>query len=398
MRVEGFRGSAVQAAIRHEGRLDLGLIVSDRPAALAGVFTSNEVKAAPVLVGMERLREGPPYARAIVVNSGNANACTGAEGVSRVREICSHVAQELGILPEDALMCSTGVIGEPLPIERIREATPSLIEALSDDGILAVARAILTTDTVEKTVLKRVDIGGVNVTVAGLAKGSGMIGPRMGPPHATMLAFLLSDAVVDPLWFQAAVERSASASFNRITVDGDTSTNDTVLALANGAADNEQINERCHGEALEQVIREVMQDLARQIVQDGEGATKCVTVVVKNARSVAEADSIARTIAESPLVKTAFFGQDPNWGRIMAAAGRAGFPLEQSVMGLAVGGVVIVKNGQGVGQGAEARAKEVMAGHEFSVVLDLGLGEKEASILTCDLSVEYVRINANYRT
>jgi glutamate N-acetyltransferase/amino-acid N-acetyltransferase len=396
--VSGFKGSAVSAGIKYQGRLDLGLIASDEPAVLAAVFTKNEVKAAPVLAGLDRLSRGEPYARAVVVNSGNANACTGNVGVANVHEICSLVAKEMGINSDDVMVSSTGVIGQPLPIGRIRDAVPSLVRGLSENGLEAVADAILTTDTVRKTAVRHIDIEGIEVTVAGMAKGAGMIGPNMGPPEATMLSFVLSDAKVDSAWWQGVLERSVSDTFNRITIDGDTSTNDTVMALANGLAGNKETNDVQYGETFEATLKDLLQDLARQIVRDGEGVTKCVTLVVKGARTAEEADRIARTIAGSPLVKTAFFGEDPNWGRILAAAGRAGFPLDQGVISLAFDDIEIVRMGMGVGNKAEDLAKNVMAAGEFTVVLDLGLGQEEASILTSDLSIDYVRINADYRT
>jgi len=396
--VPGFKGSAVSAGIKYQGRLDLGLIASNEPAVLAAVFTRNEVKAAPVLAGLDRLSRGGPYARAVVVNSGNANACTGIEGVAHVREICALVAKEMGITPEDVMTSSTGVIGQPLPMGRIRDAIPILVRGLSENGLEAVADAILTTDTVRKTAVRHIDIGGVGVTVAGMAKGAGMIGPNMGPPQATMLSFVLSDARIDPAWWQSALERTVSDTFNRITIDGDTSTNDSVMAMANGLAGNMAINDVQYGETFKYVLKDLLQDLARQIVKDGEGVTKCVTLVVRGARTGDEADRIARTIAGSPLVKTAFFGEDPNWGRILAAAGRAGFPLDQGLISLAFDDIEIVRMGTGVGKEAEDLAKKVMTAGEFTVVLDLGLGQEEARILTSDLSIDYVRINADYRT
>ncbi len=396
--VPGFVGSAVSANIKYQGRPDLGLIASNEPAVLAAVFTRNEVKAAPVLAGLDRLRRGEPYARTVVVNSGNANACTGHDGVVHVHEICSLVAKEMGITPDDVMVSSTGVIGQPLPMGRIRDALPALVRGLSENGLEAVADVILTTDTVRKTAIRHIDVGGVEVTVAGMAKGAGMIGPNMGPPQATMLSFVLSDVRVDPVWWQGALERTVSDTFNRITIDGDTSTNDTVMALANGLAGTMEIKGVYYGGTLEAVLKDLLQDLARQIVMDGEGVTKCVTVVAKGARTGEEADRIARTIAGSPLVKTAFFGEDPNWGRILAAAGRAGFPLDQGLISLAFDDIEIVRMGMGVGKEAEDLAKKVMAAGEFTVVLDMGLGQEEARILTSDFSTDYVRINADYRT
>ncbi|PXF59455.1 MAG: ornithine acetyltransferase [Deltaproteobacteria bacterium] len=398
MLVPGFKGSAVSANIKYKGRPDLGLIASNDSAVLAAVFTRNEVKAAPVLAGLDHLSRGGSYARAVVVNSGNANACTGNDGIADVHKICSLVAKEMGITPDDVMVSSTGVIGQPLPMGRITDAVPALVRGLSENGLEAVADAILTTDTVRKTAVRRIDVGGVEVTVAGMAKGAGMIGPNIGPPRATMLSFVLSDAKVAPAWWQGALERTVSDTFNRITIDGDTSTNDTVLALANGLAGNMEINEVHYGGTIGAVLKDLLQDLARQIVVDGEGVTKCVTLVVKGARTGEEADGIARTVAESPLVKTAFFGEDPNWGRILAAAGRAGFPLNQGLISLSFDDIEIVKRGMGVGKEVEDLAKKAMAAGEFTVVLDLGLGQEEASMLTGDFSTDYVRINADYRT
>jgi glutamate N-acetyltransferase/amino-acid N-acetyltransferase len=396
--VPGFRGSAVSAGIKHHRCPDLSLIVSDEPAALAAVFTKNEIKAAPVLVGLERLRRGRPYASAIVINSGNANACTGAQGIAHVNEMRDLVAREMAINADDVMVASTGVIGKLLPMERITAAIPSLVKSLSENGLEAVANAILTTDKVRKIAVRHIDIGGRKVTVAGMAKGAGMISPNMGPPLATMLSFIMSDARVDLAWWQYIFEKIVSDTFNQITIDGDTSTNDTLMALANGLADNIEINRNQYGETFEAVLKDLLKDLAWQIVMDGEGATKCVTIVVRRARTRDDANRIARTIAESPLVKTAFFGEDPNWGRILAAAGRAGLSLDQKQIGLAFNDVEIVKMGTGMGKKAEDLAKKVMTAREFTVVLDLGLGQQEASILTTDLSAEYVKINANYHT
>ncbi len=396
--VPGFKGSAVESGIKHQGRLDLGLIVSDVPAVLAGVFTRNAVKAAPVLVGLDRLCKGRPYARAIIANSGNANACTGPEGVVHVHEIQGLLSRELGIDPEDIMVSSTGVIGEPLPIDRIERAIPRLVSRLSEEALDSVADAILTTDTARKTAIRHLDICGTIITIAGMAKGAGMIGPNMGPPRATILSFILSDAVVDPYWWQFIVEEAVSESFNRIIIDGDTSTNDTLLGLANGLAGNPTINEDRHGQAFRAVLEDLLQDLAHQVVRDGEGVTRCVTICIKGARNSDEADRIARTVAMSPLVKTAFFGGDPNWGRILAAAGRAGLSIDQGLIDLYFNGVKLVRGGICEGKDAEEKAREVMAAEEFSITLDLGLGKGEAQVLTSDLSVDYVRINADYRS
>lgn len=400
MNVPGFKGSAVAAGIKYASRLDLGLIVSERPALVAGVFTTNEVKAAPVLLDMERLgNDEPRKAGAIIVNSGNANACTGPQGLADAREMCELVAAALDFSPEEVLVASTGVIGAPMPMGRIRAAVPALAAGLHSHGLDEVSHAILTTDRCPKSAVRAAKIEGRLLTLGGIAKGAGMIGPRMGPRQATMLAFVFTDAEVDPMWWQGALNRATEASFNRIVIDGDTSTNDTVLAMANGMAANVPVSfPSVDATVLENALAELLQDLARQIVMDGEGATKHVTVTVCGARTTEDADRIARTIAGSPLVKTAFFGEDPNWGRILAAAGRAGVSLSPMHLSLNVNDTPIVRRGQGLGEEAEALAREAMRQGEFTVTLDLGLGRASAQILTCDLSVEYVRINADYRT
>lgn len=398
MRVNGFLGSAIEAGIKYRGRLDLGLILSGRPAVAAAVFTQNEIKAAPVLAGIRRMGAGNPYVRAILVNSGNANACTGDKGLIDVDDEKSLMGRALGIDPDDVLVSSTGVIGRPMPMDRIRDAIPGLVKGLGEDGLGSVAQAILTTDKVKKTAVRDVEINGVSVRIAGMAKGAGMIAPMLGPPQATMLAFILTDAEIDPQFAQDALSDAARHSFNRILIDGDTSTNDTVFLLANGMAGNPVIDKR-HGDAVfYSALKDLMQELAGQIVADGEGVTKVVNITVKGARDIDEADAIARTIAASPLVKTAFFGNDPNWGRILAAAGRAGFKLDQNRIDLAIGGIEVVRHGQGIGDDAESRAKDVMTGRRYDVMLDLGLGNAAASILTSDLTLDYISINADYRT
>lgn len=398
MRINGFLGSAIDAGIKHKGRLDIGLILSARPAVAAAVFTRNEIKAAPVLAGIRRMAAGKPSVRAILVNSGNANACTGKSGLADVEDEKSLMGNALGIDPDDILISSTGVIGRPMPMDRIREAIPTLAKGLGEDRLDSVAQAILTTDKVKKTAVRDIEINGVKIRIAGMAKGAGMIAPMLGPPQATMLAFIMTDASIDPQFAQDALNDAAEQSFNRILIDGDTSTNDTVFLLANGLAGNYLIKTDSEGDIFSKTLKDLMQDLAFQIVADGEGVTKVVDIKVKGARDRNEADIIARTIASSPLVKTAFFGNDPNWGRILAAAGRAGFNLDQNRIDLAIDEIVIVKAGQGVGDEAETKAKDVMTGKKYEVRLDLGLGDAEASILTSDLTMDYIRINADYRT
>jgi glutamate N-acetyltransferase/amino-acid N-acetyltransferase len=403
-KVKGFRGNAVEAGIKYSERLDFGAICSDVPSVAAAVFTRNHVKAAPVIDGMAKIASNASGIRAVVVNSGNANACTGGRGMKDVERTALEAAKHLGCSGKDVLVSSTGVIGVPMPLERVCEAMPALFHGLSENGLLKVADAILTTDTIRKTAIRAFDFDGVEITVAGMAKGAGMIGPDMGPPSATMLAFIMTDAPVIQEWWQGVLEKATDATFNSIIVDGDTSTNDTVVALANGMAlwdkrDCFQVSDRSFGHRLSDAVFEVCHELARKIVLDGEGATKCIDIIVEEAKSEAAAEQIARTIATSPLVKTAFFGNDPNWGRIMAAAGRAGTEIFPDRATLFIGNVKIFERGCGVGgEDTERNACDIMKNREFKVTLRLGMGDCSYKITTTDLSDSYVHINADYRT
>ena len=394
MRVKGFSAAAVQAGIRYENRLDLGLIYSDRPAVTAGVFTTNRVKAAPVLLDKERLQRG--QAQAVLVNSGNANACTGEEGMEFARQTADMAAHRLGIESELVQVASTGVIGEPLAIGPFSEAMPELVSALSRDGFTDLARAMMTTDTRPKIVHKTIAIDGVLVSILGVAKGSGMIMPNM----ATMLCFVLTDArIVFPV-LRDIVTVGVETTFNRITVDGDTSTNDTVLVMANGVAGNGWLDEDNPGSVatFKGAMDEVFSELATMIVTDGEGASKMVTIRVEGAREQDAALDAARTIANSPLVKTAFFGQDPNWGRIMAALGRSGCFFNPNRVSISFDDVLMVENGLGLGSEAERNAARVMLQEKFTVHIQLNDGAECGEILTCDFSDKYIAINADYRS
>ncbi len=387
----GFRFGAVEAAVKKPGRLDLGVILSDTEAAVAGTFTRNLVVAAPVVVCRERVRRGT--ARAILVNSGNANACTGERGIADARRLTERFGRLLELEGEAVLPCSTGVIGLPLPMDRMEAALPRLEGALGDDPE-PLARAILTTDQFPKLATRAVEAGGRELRVMGIAKGAGMIRPDM----ATMLAFLVTDAPVGAGRLQELLSAAVERSFNRITVDGDTSTNDTVLCLANGAAGGKELDEDPEAsDLLGGALYEVCRDLARMIVRDGEGASKVVDVRVRGAADDAAALVIARTIAESPLVKTAFHGEDPNWGRIAGALGRSGAYAGGSFR-ISVGGVVVAEDGLGVGAAAEAEAHERMKDAEYEILVEIRDGAGEAAVTTCDLTSEYVRINADYRT
>jgi glutamate N-acetyltransferase/amino-acid N-acetyltransferase len=393
MIIPGFKFSAISASIKKPGVLDLALMVADTPATTAGVFTKNRVKAAPVLISRERLRKGS--AQAILVNAGNANACTGEEGLAAARETCRAAAALLQIPERLVLPSSTGVIGAPLPADRILQALPQLVAGLSPDGLPQAARAIMTTDTRPKTAAAQLKIDGRDVTVAGLAKGAGMIHPDL----ATLLVFIFTDAAATARVLKTLLHQALPVNFNRITVDGDTSTNDTILFLAGGKAKNPVI--AANGPAmtaLGQALNQVMGELARQVVADGEGARHAYRVEVEGAATAAEAKKAAATVALSPLVKTAMAGEDVNWGRIMAALGRSGARFEPSRVEIVFGGQWVVKNGRGLGLKAEAAAQQVIKSGFFTVTIRLHHGAFADYYDTCDFTEDYIRINADYRS
>lgn len=393
MDIKGFQFSAVEAAVKKPGRKDLALIFSETPAHACAVFTRNAVKAAPVLLSMDRI--AGRKAQALLVNSGNANACTGAQGMVVARETSQMVAENLGIPDEAVQVSSTGVIGVQMPLERIKGAIPALIAELSSGTLDDVAQAIMTTDTFPKMEARSGETGGIGYCIAGIAKGAGMIMPNM----ATMLSFIISDAAVEPTFLEKTFRRAVDTSFNAITVDGDMSTNDTCLILANGMAGNPEIKEGSpEADAFEKLLVEVLLSLAKQIVRDGEGATKFVQIRVSGARNDADAKTAAMAIANSSLVKTAFFGQDANWGRIFAAVGYSGAEVDQSRLSLRFDDVCMAENGIFAGGDAERAGTEVLRKKEFEVLVDLGLGNGTATVYTSDLSHEYVSINADYRT
>jgi glutamate N-acetyltransferase/amino-acid N-acetyltransferase len=389
--VPGFLAGAVAAGIKYKGRKDLAVIFSQVPACAAGVFTTNRVKAAPVLLDQERI--GLACAQAIVVNSGNANACTGARGMEDAHAMARAAAGALGIEESLVLVASTGVIGLPMDVSTIERALPTLAAHLSVSGLSNVAEAIMTTDTFPKIVSRRVVMGDRSFTVTAVAKGAGMIRPDM----ATMLCFVCTDVGAEPGSLQAVLEEAVAQSFNAITVDGDTSTNDTVLVLANGVSGLDMRDPDC-GRAFKKTLNEVLTDLAHQIVEDGEGATKFVAITVEGASTEAAAKKVAYSVAESPLVKTAFFGEDANWGRIIAAVGRAGVAIAPEKIQIFFDKVRLVKDGQGCGKELEAAATHVLKSRRFSVTIDLGLGTARTTVYTCDLTADYIRINAHYRT
>jgi glutamate N-acetyltransferase/amino-acid N-acetyltransferase len=389
--VPGFKASAVAAGLKKDGALDLALIFSEKEATAAGVFTTNLVKAAPVVLSQENLKVGK--ARAIIANAGNANACTGKSGLNDARRTAKLVAGSLGIAPSNVLVASTGVIGQPLEMNRIEKAIPDLTSGLSHEGISAAAQAIMTTDSFVKISHFEDTAGGAPYRILGIAKGAGMIMPNM----ATMLCFIISDIRIDANDLKGAILSSVHPTFNRITVDGDTSTNDAVLIMANGMAGNGALTERDY-KRFTSGLETVTGDLARMIVQDGEGATKLIHIVIKGAHSASDALRAVRTVGNSSLFKTACYGQDPNWGRIMAALGRARIRMEPEDVDMWIDDVLIVSEGLGKGSGPEKNAAEKMTQKQFSVTIDLHQGDFQDHIFTCDLTHEYVTINANYRT
>ncbi len=390
--VRGVRAAGVHCGIK-KAKPDVALIRAADSSVVAGVFTTNRVKAAPVLWCQRRMQGG--RLSAIVVNSGNANACTGIQGLKDAETMASLGAAAVGCPVEETFVCSTGVIGQCLPMDQIARGIHEAAGRLREDGGPEAARAILTTDTVPKEAVVGVNVEGRRVHVGGMAKGAGMIGPQM----ATMLAILATDAVVEAPCLQEVLREAVEQSFHCITVDGDTSTNDTVLCFATGQAGGAGLHPRAPGWALfRDALFQVTQTLAKKIVADGEGATKVVTVWVAGAPSGEAARRIAFRVANSPLVKTAFFAQDCNWGRIMAAIGASGVELDPDRVDIRIGEVPVVSGGIGLGTDAERAAEEVMAAREFDVAISLNQGEGGAVVWTTDLTYDYVRANVAYRS
>ncbi len=392
----GFSAAGAAAGIKRSGRLDVCVIDAGRPVPAAAVFTRNTMAAPPVAWSREAVASG--HLRAWVVNAGNANACTGEQGATDTRRMAEETAAALGCEPSDVAVASTGVIGVPLPMDVVSAGITAATDALGSTRAHAAdaAAAIMTTDTFAKEAACTVHAGDIRYTVGGIAKGSGMIMPDM----ATMLAFLTTDAPLDAEACQAALASAADATFNRITVDGDTSTNDTCALMASGAAPGAPAAITTTDPAYPAVaaaIRHVCATLARMVVRDGEGATTLVSVTVRGASSEQDAEDAARTIAVSPLFKTAIFGRDANWGRVAMALGNSRATIEPALVDIVFAGIVTCARGEAVPFDEDA-ATEALAASEVDVVVDLNLGEAEATVLTCDLTYEYVRINGEYRT
>jgi glutamate N-acetyltransferase/amino-acid N-acetyltransferase len=383
----------VAAGVKPSGRKDLSLIYSTTPARAAAVFTANQVKGAPVLVSMDHVRGG--VAQAIVANSGCANVCTGEQGLRDAREMTRLTGELLKISPKHVLIAATGVIGVPLPMDKIRSALPRLVKSLSPKGGRAAAEAIMTTDTRPKEAALRVEVNGRPVTIGGIAKGVAMLEPHL----ATMFCFIVTDAVVARDALGAITRQVVGRSFNRVTVDGDQSTSDTVAVLANGLADNAPLEPG--GRGLRPFVRALdalAGKLARMLVADGEGATKLITVTVRGAASRRDALAAARTVANSPLVKTAINGMDPNWGRIMMALGKSPARIDQDKVTISFNDETVCERGM-LREGVRLeRVREIMGGTEYAIAIDLGLGRGEETVWTCDLSEEYVRLNSKYTT
>jgi glutamate N-acetyltransferase/amino-acid N-acetyltransferase len=395
--VPGFKAGAVKAGVRYKGRLDLGLILSEYPCPAAGVFTQNRVKAPSVILSKRRLKKG--IAQAVLVNSGNANTCVGQRGMKDAEKCTAALAEALGVTPGLALMNSTGVIGEPLPQKKIIASLPALVKRARPEGLDEFARAIMTTDTAPKLAARRVKLGKGRVTIAGIAKGAGMVMPNM----ATMLAYIISDAHFSPAVLNRMLAGAVDDTFNSLTIDGDTSTSDSVIMMTSGASRIRPEALAKNRRAFSDALNDLCLELTTALAADGEGATKWFKVTVLEARSKKEADRVARRVANSPLVKTAFHAADPNWGRVMMAVGSAGVPINpdrvdvifKSEKGLKV---QVVQNGARAKAYSEPKAVKILSGTGFTVKISLNRGKGTRTIHTCDFSAEYVKINADYRT
>ena len=388
---QGFLFSTAEAAIRYPNRKDLALIYSEREANIAGAFTTNRVKAAPVRLDMKRIKSG--RGQAIVINSGNANACTGKQGTRDASRTAALVARALRIKPSLVYICSTGVIGVPMPMERVGQKIIGLIDTLGRSTIQDVAKAIMTTDTFPKIVHKKIRIHDRTVTITGICKGAGMIWPDM----ATMLCFLMTDIAVEQKALDKALKDAVRQSFNRISIDGDRSTNDTVLFMANGILDTAPVTEKSESyNTFKMALQEVTFNLSKLIVKDGEGATKFIEIEVRNAKNEKDAERAAFAVANSNLVKTAIYGNDPNWGRIMAALGYSGTAINEEKIDIYFGKIKIVHKGTGTGK--NEKAGEILKGKELKIIINLNQGTSSAKVLTCDLTEEYIKENKAYRT
>ncbi len=394
----GFEWGAVAAGIKVSGKADLAAAVVAKGGRAAAMFTGNQVVAAPVTVGRRHLSANGGRVSGVLVNSGNANCATGQAGIDACVRTCAAAAESFGCIFDEVFPSSTGIIGVPFPAEKIVAAMPALRAAMgsTEEHAETFARAIMTTDTKMKVSRASIDVDGVEVHLWGAAKGAGMIHPQMGPPHATMLVYLFTDLAADTAELGALLAPAVERSFNSISIDGDTSTNDTVLLLASGAS-GVKLDERV-GEAFSNALALVCGSLAHQIVDDGEGVTHVVTLHVSGAASEADARLVAKTIATSPLCKTAWSSADPNWGRLLAAAGRSGVAIDAERVTITIGAEPVFEFGMRASGFDEAATHAVMQEREYTISLHLGMGEAECRYVTCDMTEEYVRINADYST
>lgn len=389
---KGFKAAGVKAGIKKSGNLDLALIYTEKEAAVAGVFTKNAVAAAPVIVSREVVKGGK--AHAIVANAGCANACTGETGLANARKMAALAAAEVGCAPDEVLVGSTGIIGVNLPMDKLEAGIKAAAAELSEDGSKNAGNAIITTDTYSKACSCEVEIGGQAVRFGAIAKGSGMIQPNM----ATMLCYITTDANISSQLMQKALSEIVEVSFNMISVDGDMSTNDTVLVLANGASGAAEITDGSpEYDKFYATLKEICQELSKRIAADGEGATKFLIINVSGTKTFEDAKTVAMSIAKSPLVKTAFFGEDPNWGRVICAVGYAGIPMVPEKTVIKFGGVPVYANGLGA-EFNEDDIHKVMAEHDIVIDVEMGMGDAKATVWSCDFSYEYVKINGEYHT
>ena len=389
--VPGFKFSGISAGIKKRRARDLAIIFSEKVSSVAGVFTTNSIKASPVKIDIAKIAS--KKGQAIIVNSGNANACTGSRGLRDAKEMVEITARELGISSDLVYVSSTGIIGRPMPMPLIRRGITRAAKKLSPYSIHDTASAIITTDTFPKLVFRKAKFGKQTGTVAGIAKGAGMICPDM----ATMLCFIFTDIAINPDALGSALKESVNISFNRLTIDNDMSTNDTVIAMANGFSGNSIITKRSsYFNKFRTLLNEVSYELSTMIARDGEGATKMINVVVNGAKTEHDAKRTARAIASSPLVKTAIYGKDPNWGRIIAAAGYSGSEVKEQKIDIFINDCKVVS--KGLGTGKESAARKALSKKEVTIKVSLGIGRGSANILTCDFTEEYIKINSAYST
>lgn len=393
----GFRWSAVKAGIKASGKPDVALAVCDAVATAAAMFTANQVVAAPVTVGRRHLKSTGGRVTAVLVNAGNANAATGEPGIQTCQQSCIAVANEFGCVFDEVIPSSTGIIGVPLPVDKLVAAIPAAKAALGDDKASAesFATAIMTTDTRMKVAYETIVLDGKKVNLFGCCKGAGMIGPQL-VPHATMLAYIFTDLAASSDHLQAMLAAAVEGSFNSISIDGDMSTNDTVLLIASGAS--EVAAQGPHVPAFEEALQRICNSLAHAIVDDGEGVTHVITLEITSTHTDADAKAIARTIANSPLCKTAWSSADPNWGRLLAAAGRAGVAFDPATVTIEIGGLPVFAHGVRSPDFNESDTHEASSAREYTIHIDFGQGEGRSRFITCDLTHEYVSINADYST